>query len=52
MRRTSATSEGTVVEVTMDDAFSVTGVEELPGRGGARLAVMAARTARDGQGAR
>jgi len=26
-------SEGTVVEVTMDDTFSVTGVEELPARG-------------------
>ncbi len=26
-------SEGTVVEVTMDDSFSVTGVEELPARG-------------------
>jgi hypothetical protein len=29
-------SEGTVVEVTMDDTFSVTGVEELPARGPAR----------------
>ncbi|MDH3958849.1 MAG: hypothetical protein OEU98_05185, partial [Actinomycetota bacterium] len=26
-------SEGAVVEVTMDDTFSVTGVEELPARG-------------------
>lgn len=26
-------SEGTVVEVTMDESFSVTGVEELPARG-------------------